>query len=44
MTEVHLSSFNTGNFNKGAGFIKNKLFGILSTHYLYVLPGILLWE
>ena len=25
MTEVHLSSFNTGNFNKGAGFIKQTL-------------------
>lgn len=25
MTEVRLSSFNTGNFNKGAGFIKQTL-------------------
>ena len=44
MTEVRLSSFNTGNFNKGAGFIKQTLWYFVNALFVRKLPGILLWE
>ncbi len=34
MTEVHLSSFNTGNFNKGAGFIKQTLWYFINALFV----------